>query len=176
MTQSATTVGGPARIEVRPGQPSPMGSKLDAGGTNFAVYSSSASEGAVSLCLFADDGTETTLPLTARTGDVWHGYVPGIRAGRRYGYRVAGPWNPQQGLWGNGAKLLLDPWSKAIDGDYDGDSSACAHLPGDRANRATRRRMSLGRWWSTRASTGAPTRRRASRWPTRSSTKLMYGA
>jgi len=43
-----------------------------------------------------------------------------------------GPWNPAQGLWGNEAKLLLDPWSKAIDGDYDGDSSACAHLPDNR--------------------------------------------
>ncbi|MGO9151818.1 glycogen debranching protein GlgX, partial [Mycobacterium sp.] len=90
-------------------------------------------EGAVSLCLFADDGTETVLPLTARTGDVWHAYVPGVRAGQRYGYRVDGPWNPGAGLWANEAKLLLDPWSKAIDGGYDGDPSACAHLPGDRS-------------------------------------------
>ena len=46
---------------------------------------------------------------------------PGVGAGQRYGYRVDGPWNPPQGLWANEAKLLLDPWSKAIDGDYDGD-------------------------------------------------------
>jgi hypothetical protein len=84
------------------------------------------------LCLFADDGTETKLPVTARTGDVWHAYVPGVGAGQRYGYRVNGPWNPGAGLWANEAKLLLDPWSKAIDGGYDGDSSACAHLPTDR--------------------------------------------
>ena len=132
MTQTVTTANDRAPIAVRPGQPTPMGSTPDAGGTNFAVYSSSTSEGGVSLCLFADDGTENKLPLTARTGDVWHGYVPGVGAGQRYGYRVDGPWNPQQGLWANQAKLLLDPWSKAIDGDYDGDSSACAHLPTDR--------------------------------------------
>jgi isoamylase len=132
MTQSVTTVGGPAPMQVRPGQPTPMGATPDPAGTNFAVYSSSASEGAVSLCLFAEDGTETKLPLTTRTGDVWHGYVPGVGAGQRYGYRVDGPWNPGAGLWANDAKLLLDPWSKAIDGGYDGDSSACAHLPTDR--------------------------------------------
>ena len=129
-----TAAAGPARADVHPGQPSPMGSTPDAGGTNFAVYSSSASAGAVSLCLFADDGTETRLPVSARTGDVWHAYVPGVRPGQRYGYRVNGPWNPRQGLWANEAKLLLDPWAKAIDGGYDGDSSACAHLPTDRSN------------------------------------------
>jgi isoamylase len=134
MTQSVTNVGGPAPMQARPGQPSPMGSTPDARGTNFAVYSASASDGAVSLCLFADDGTETRVPMTARTGDVWHAYVPGVSAGQRYGYRVDGPWNPGAGLWANEAKLLLDPWSKAIDGGYDGDSSACAHLPADRAN------------------------------------------
>ncbi len=134
MRHSVTTVGGPAPTQVRPGQPTPMGSTPDPAGTNFAVYSSSTSEGAVSLCLFADDGTETKLPMTARTGDVWHAYVPGVGAGQRYGYRMDGPWNPRQGLWANESKLLLDPWSKAIDGDYDGDSSACAHLPNDRTS------------------------------------------
>jgi isoamylase len=132
MTQSVTTVGGSAPLQVRPGQPSPMGSTPDAGGTNFAVYSASASMGGVNLCLFADDGTETRLPMTARSGDVWHAYIAGVGAGQRYGYRVNGPWNPGAGLWANEAKLLLDPWSKAIDGGYDGDSSACAHLPTDR--------------------------------------------
>ena len=132
MTQSATNVAGRPPCEVRPGLPTPIGATPDAAGTNFAVYSSSASEGTVSLCLLADDGTETKLPLTARTGDVWHAHVPGVGAGQRYGYRIGGPWNPRQGLWGNESKLLLDPWAKAVDGDYDGDSSACAHLPNDR--------------------------------------------
>ncbi|MGO9033364.1 glycogen debranching protein GlgX [Mycobacterium sp.] len=132
MTQPVTAAADHNAIKLHPGQPSPMGATPDAAGTNFAVYSSSASEGTVSLCLFADDGTETKLPLTARTGDVWHAYVPGVGAGQRYGYRMDGPWNPRQGLWANESKLLLDPWAKAIDGDYDGDSSACAHLPNDR--------------------------------------------
>ncbi|HME78275.1 MAG TPA: hypothetical protein VKI00_22290 [Mycobacterium sp.] len=86
MTHPATTVG--PSSEVRPELPTPIGATSDAAGTNFAVYSSSASEGTVSLCLLADDGTETRLPLTARTGDVWHAYVPGVGAGQRYGYRT----------------------------------------------------------------------------------------
>jgi isoamylase len=134
VTRSTRTLGGSAPIEVRPGLPTPMGSTPDAEGTNFAVYSASAREGGVSLSLFADDGTETRLPMSVRTGDVWHAYVPGVGAGQRYGYRVDGPWNPQQGLWANESKLLLDPWSKAVDGDYDGDPSACAHLPADRTS------------------------------------------
>ena len=121
-------------MDVWPGQPTPMGSTPDTQGTNFAVYSASATQGAVSLCLFADDGTETRLPVTARTGDVWHAYAPGIGAGQRYGYRLNGPWNPHAGIWSNEAKLLLDPWSKAIDGCYDGDPSAISHMPNDRTS------------------------------------------
>ena len=121
-------------MDVWPGRPTPMGSTPDTQGTNFAVYSASATQGAVSLCLFADDGTETRLPVTARTGDVWHAYVPGIGAGQRYGYRLNGPWNPHAGLWANEAKLLLDPWSRAIDGCYDGDPSAISHVPNDRTS------------------------------------------
>jgi isoamylase len=127
--QCTTTADGRGLMNVRPGRPTPMGATPDTQGTNFAVYSASATEGAISLCLFADDGTETRLPVTARTGDVWHTYVPGIGAGQHYGYRVNGPWNPAGGKWANEAKLLLDPWSKAIDGGYDGDSAAVAHMP-----------------------------------------------
>ena len=112
----------------------PVGSTPDTQGTNFAVYSASATQGAISLCLFADDGTETRLPVTARTGDVWHAYVPGIGSGQRYGYRLNGPWNPRAGLWANEAKLLLDPWSRAIDGCYDADPSAISHVPDDRTS------------------------------------------
>jgi isoamylase len=131
MTQPTTVTGRDLR-EVRPGQPTQMGSTADAQGTNFAIYCASAAEAGVSLCLFADDGTETRVPMTARTGDVWHAYVLGVGAGQRYGYRVNGPWNPHAGLWGNEAKLLLDPWSKAIDGSYDADPAACTHAAGDR--------------------------------------------
>lgn len=115
-----------------------MGATPDPEGTNFAVYSASATAGAIQLCLFADDGTETQLPLTARTGDVWHAYVCGIQPGQRYGYRLTGPWYPAGGVWANPAKLLLDPWSKAIDGEFDGDSSTVTHVPNDRNTADTR--------------------------------------
>ena len=120
-------------MDLLPGRPTPMGATPDAQGTNFAVYSASAPVGAIHLCLCADDGTETQLPLTARTGDVWHAYVPGVAAGQRYGYRVTGPWDPAGGVWANPAKLVLDPWAKAIDGDFAGDSSAVTHASHDRS-------------------------------------------
>jgi hypothetical protein len=72
--------------------------------------------------------------VTARTGDVWHAYVPGIGSGQRYGYRLNGPWNPRAARWANEAKLLLDPWSKAIDGCYDADPSAISRVPDDRTS------------------------------------------
>ena len=119
-------------MDVWPGLPSPMGATLDTQGANFAVYSASAARGEVKLCLFADDGTETQLPVDHRTGDVWHAYVPGVAAGQRYGYRLTGPWYPRGGVWANEHKLLLDPWAKAIDGAYDGDPAVVAHAPNDR--------------------------------------------
>ena len=70
------------------GRPYPMGATLDPQGTNFAVFSSRAQAGDVSLCLFGEDGSEERLPLTHRDGSVWHGYVPGVRAGQRYGFRL----------------------------------------------------------------------------------------
>jgi isoamylase len=120
-------------MDLRPGRSTPMGATPDAQGTNFAVYSASALAGAIHLCLIADDGTETQLPLTARTGDVWHAYVRGVQAGQHYGYRLTGPWYPAGGVWANPAKLVLDPWSKAIDGGFDGDPSTVAHVPNDRS-------------------------------------------
>ena len=119
-------------MDVYPGNPSPMGATLDRQGVNFAVYSASAAQGEVVLCLFADDGTETQLPMEHRNGDVWHASVPAITAGQRYGYRLTGPWYPQGGVWSNQHKLLLDPWAKAIDGAYDGDPAVVAHAPNDR--------------------------------------------
>jgi glycogen operon protein len=106
-----------------------MGATLDAQGTNFAVYSASATAGSISLCLYSVDSTETRVPLAARTGDIWHAYIPGIVAGQRYGYRLNGPWNPGAGLWGNEAKLLADPWSLAFDSAWDGDPAATTHAP-----------------------------------------------
>ncbi|GAC1363411.1 MAG: glycogen debranching protein GlgX [Actinomycetota bacterium] len=116
-----------------PGRPSPMGATPDAQGTNFAVYSALATPGSLSLCLFAEDGTESQLPLSAHTGSIWHGYVPGVRPGQLYGFRANGPWYPHGGVWCNQAKLLLDPWARAMDLGFDGDPSTTAHLPNDRS-------------------------------------------
>jgi isoamylase len=76
-------------------------------GTNFAIASAVA--GSVTLCLFDQAGAETQIPLRDDDADVWHAFVPGIGPGQAYGYRVAGPWDPAQGLRCNPAKLLLDP-------------------------------------------------------------------
>src|SRR5579871_6526696 len=85
-------------------------------GTNFCIYSSAASR--VQLCLFKGQ-RETRVDLPEVTGGVWHGYLPNVAAGQRYGYRVHGPWDPANGVRCNPAKLLLDPYARAIDGGVD---------------------------------------------------------
>jgi isoamylase len=97
-----------------PGRPSPLGATPGPDGTNFAV--ASAADG-VLLCLFDADGTETQIPLQEREGEVWHGFVPGVGPGQAYGYRATGPYDPRRGLRCNPAKLLLDPYARAIHGE-----------------------------------------------------------
>ncbi|MDQ3956757.1 MAG: glycogen debranching protein GlgX [Actinomycetota bacterium] len=104
-------------MEIWPGRPFPRGATWDGGGTNFSLFSENAD--AVELCLFDDSGTETRLALREITAHNWHGYVPGVGPGQRYGYRVHGPWKPQDGRRFNPSKLLLDPYALAIDGDVD---------------------------------------------------------
>ena len=101
-------------LKIVPGRPDPLGATSDSGGTNFAVASGGD---AVTLCLFDSGGAETHLPLPDRDGDIWHGFVPGVGPGQAYGYRVSGPFDPARGLRYNPAKLLLDPYARAIDGD-----------------------------------------------------------
>ncbi|MEV5708446.1 glycogen debranching protein GlgX [Actinoallomurus sp. NPDC052274] len=101
--------------EVWPGTPYPLGATWDGTGTNFALFSEVARR--VELCLFDEDGAETRYALPETDGFVWHGYLPGVGPGQRYGYRVHGPYAPEQGHRCNPAKLLLDPYGKAIDGD-----------------------------------------------------------
>jgi len=121
--------GAPAPSDpVRPGDPFPLGATPGDGGTNFAV--SSGGE-AVTLCLFAADGTEERFPLTERDGDVWHGFVPGVGPGRAYGYRVSGPYAPERGLRYNPAKLLLDPYARAIDGSVRFGPELLGYTVGD---------------------------------------------
>ncbi len=97
------------------GNPYPLGANLVAGGAHFALFSENAT--GVELCLFdALDGGEERIHLTERTGHVWHCFVPGIGAGQLYGFRVDGPWKPADGHRFNPAKLLLDPYAKAVSG------------------------------------------------------------
>jgi isoamylase len=99
---------------ILPGRPAPLGATPGPQGTNFAV-SSNGDE--VNLCLFSGDGSETRLRLPERDGDVWHGFVPGVAPGHAYGYRVSGPYDRARGQRYNPAKLLLDPYARAIHGD-----------------------------------------------------------
>ena len=102
---------------VWPGSPSPLGATWDGEGTNFAIFSEHAT--AVELCLFAgpNDATEgERVPLRERTDQVWHAYLPDVRPGQLYGYRVRGPYEPEKGHRFNPSKLLLDPYAKAVSG------------------------------------------------------------
>jgi isoamylase len=103
-------------MQIWPGEPFPLGATFDGEGTNFSLFSEAGTR--VQLCLFDDAGAETQVDLPEVTALCWHGYLPGIKPGQRYGYRVHGPWAPDQGQWGNPAKLLLDPYAKAVDGDW----------------------------------------------------------
>jgi isoamylase len=100
---------------VLPGSPFPLGATPEAGGTNFAVASGVAE--AMTLCLFDGAGAETRLPLPSYDAGVWYGFVPGVGPGQAYGYRVTGPYATPRGQRCNPAKLLLDPYAKAISGD-----------------------------------------------------------
>ncbi|MDX2403517.1 glycogen debranching protein GlgX [Streptomyces microflavus] len=111
----------PRAPAVWPGAPMPLGARFRVGpdgvaGTNFALWAGGAE--AVELCLFDEHGTETRCPLTELTHEIWHGFLPGIAPGQRYGYRVHGRWDPWTGARWNAAKLLLDPYARAVDGDF----------------------------------------------------------
>ncbi len=101
-------------MDVWPGQPYPLGAVYDGSGTNFSLFSEIAER--VELCLFDAEGRETRLDLPEVTGYCWHGYLPVVEPGQRYGFRVHGPWEPAAGHRCNPAKLLLDPYTKALVG------------------------------------------------------------
>lgn len=107
----------PADGETWPGKPYPLGATYDGLGTNFAVFSEVATR--VELCLFDGDGTEARIALPEVDAFVWHGYLPTAEPGQRYGYRVHGPYDPAGGQRCNPNKLLIDPYAKAIDGQFD---------------------------------------------------------
>jgi isoamylase len=97
-----------------PGSPFPLGATWDGEGTSFSLFSEHAER--VELCLFDDADRETRIDLVERTALNWHGYLPGVGPGQRYGYRVHGPYEPSRGARFNPAKLLIDPYAKAIEG------------------------------------------------------------
>ena len=101
-------------MRIMPGRSYPLGAAYDGAGTNFALFSEVAER--VELCLFDGAGNEHHVDLPEATGFVWHGYLPGIDPGQRYGYRVHGPWDPERGHRCNPAKLLIDPYATAIEG------------------------------------------------------------
>ncbi|MBF2007510.1 MAG: glycogen debranching protein GlgX [Chlorogloeopsis fritschii C42_A2020_084] len=102
-------------LSLWPGKPYPLGANWDGKGTNFALFSENAT--GVELCLFDQKGRETRLELKEKTNFTWHGYVPAIGPGQRYGFRVHGSFAPEEGHRFNPHKLLIDPYAKAIDGD-----------------------------------------------------------
>ena len=99
---------------ILPGTPAPLGATCGPDGTNFAVASNGEQ---VTLCLFDASGAETQVALPQREGDIWLGFVPGVGEGQAYGFRVSGPYDRARGLRYNSAKLLLDPYARAIDGE-----------------------------------------------------------
>ncbi|HEX6877969.1 MAG TPA: glycogen debranching protein GlgX, partial [Nocardioidaceae bacterium] len=108
-------------MQIWPGRSYPLGATYDGSGVNFALFSEVAER--VELCLIDEDGKETRVDMPEMDGFVHHVYLPGVQPGQRYGFRVHGPYDPSQGHRCNPAKLLLDPYAKAVEGQVDGDES-----------------------------------------------------
>ena len=115
---------------VWPGKPYPLGATWDGSGTNFALFSAHAER--VELCLFDADGTQEIerIALPEYTNEIWHGYLPDVRVGQSYGYRVYGPYAPEQGHRFNHHKLLLDPYAKALVGTLQWDDALFGYTVG----------------------------------------------
>ncbi len=123
---------GESPFRVEPGAPYPLGATWDGAGVNFAIFSEHAT--AVDLCLFeAEDPTreQHRVPLPEQTNHIWHAYLPEARPGLHYGYRVHGPWAPEEGHRFNPAKLVLDPYTKAITGPVRWDDAVFGYTIGD---------------------------------------------
>ncbi len=121
-----------------PGQPYPLGATWDGEGVNFALFSEHAT--GVELCLF--EAPEASVPagrfeFRERTDLVWHGYLPGVGPGQLYGYRASGPYAPEQGLRFNPAKLLIDPYAKALAGALRWADGCFGYRVGDPAGDLT---------------------------------------
>lgn len=120
-----------AKIRVWPGNPTPLGATWDGSGTNFALFSAHAEK--VQLCLFDETGQIEIgrVELPEFTHEVWHGYLPDVRPGQLYGYRVHGPYDPHKGHRFNPNKLLIDPYAKALHGELKWDDALFGYKVGD---------------------------------------------
>jgi isoamylase len=116
------------RMETWPGHPTPLGATWNGEGTNFALWAPEAET--VDLCLFDDDGNEQRITLDEATYHVWHGFVPRLGPGQRYGFRVDGPFDPSRGARWNPSKLLADPYARAFDGEFIADDAIFGYPPG----------------------------------------------
>ncbi len=120
----------PADLTVAwPGRNEPLGVTVDADGANVAIWAENAE--AVYLCLIEEDGSERQIQINEQTFHVFHGYVPGLRPGQRYGFRVHGPWDPAHGKRFNANKLLLDPYAKAVCGTMHHEPAIFGHAGHD---------------------------------------------
>ncbi|HYL08472.1 MAG TPA: glycogen debranching protein GlgX [Candidatus Udaeobacter sp.] len=111
-------------VEIWPGRSYPLGATALEGGTNFSLFSQLAER--VELCLFEEGGQERRVDLTQRTAFCWHGFIPGVGEGQRYGFRVHGPYQPEHGSRCSPSKLLLDPYARAIEGGVTWNASVYA--------------------------------------------------
>ncbi len=121
-------------MRIWPGSPHPLGATWDGEGVNFALFSEHAT--AVELCLFEDpSSSEATarIPMPAATDRVWHAYLPDLRPGALYGYRVDGPYAPGEGHRFNRHKLLIDPYAKAVSGPIRWSDEQFGYRVGDPA-------------------------------------------
>ena len=118
-------------LKLSDGSADRLGASFDGTGVNFALFSAHAEK--VELCLFDAERERTRLPLVARTGDVWHGRLEGAQPGLRYGYRVSGPYDPQNGHRFNPHKLLIDPCAAALSATFEWNDLHCGYSVGDRA-------------------------------------------
>ncbi len=122
---------GVKQFRVWPGQPYPLGASWDGKGVNFALFSQNAEK--VELCLFDTEGDKeiARIRLPEHTDDVWHGYLPDVRPGQLYGYRVYGPYEPRRGHRFNHHKLLIDPYAKLMKGDLKWTDAHFGYRIGD---------------------------------------------
>ncbi|AKE41527.1 glycogen operon protein [Corynebacterium kutscheri] len=120
MTETSPSPSNPGRM-IWPGESYPLGSTYDGAGTNFAIFSDVAEK--VELCLIDENNIEERINLEEVDAHIWHCYLPGVIPGQRYGFRVHGPYDPHNGKRCDPSKLLVDPYARAFDGDFDGHPS-----------------------------------------------------